>query len=254
MAGRRLHPTGEDLPADSQKGERQKDSLRDDTGGRLADGIRLPANKRKAPKQKGLRKPRKKPPGPADQDAEVKAVPLREPFGSLGCKCSECPYAVNGQPKDFLLPERKAKPDGLLVLGSGPTSEDIQRQEPLTGNMGKELRETFDEAGIHRERIMVIHAYACTPTKLRKDKDERAAVHACRPLLLNAIKNLPPSTPTLLAGKWATLAVLGKEKGLMNSRGFTDREWTLADVPAELTKGKVDDEKESKVETEDTPV
>lgn len=168
----------------------------------------------------------------------------------MGCNCNSCPYSVGGKPKDFLLPERKQQPVGLLVLGSGPTPEDIQRQDPLTGNMGKELLATFDEAGIKRETIQIVHAYACTPTKLRKDKDERAAVTACRPLLLSALKHLDPATPTMLAGKWATLALLGKEKGLFDSRGFTDRKWSLQQIATDHDLKKAAPEEEPKEDSE----
>ena len=114
-----------------------------------------------------------------------------------------------------------------MVLGSGPTADDIQKQEPLSGYMGSEMRATLDEAGIKRADIMVIHAYACRAAEPKRKKDERAATNACRGLVMQSVAHLSEFTPTLLAGSWALLSATGTEKGLFKTRGFTDRVWTL---------------------------
>lgn len=95
--------------------------------------------------------------------------------------------------------------------------------------MGKEMNEALAEAGIKRESIMVIHAYACQATEPRRDRDERKATIACRPLVGHLIQNLSVHTPVMLAGKWALLSMTGKEKGLFNTRGFVDAKFTLKD-------------------------
>lgn len=121
-------------------------------------------------------------------------------------------------------------PDGLLVLGSGPTRDEWKAQEQLTGLMGKEMTAALEEAGIQKDRLLVANAYACTPKEPRREAEERLAVACCRPLLLHFTGALPVDTPTLLAGKWAQLAMTGKEKGLFAGRGFVDMKWSLQDA------------------------
>jgi uracil-DNA glycosylase family 4 len=122
----------------------------------------------------------------------------------------------------------------LLVLGSGPTRDEVKAQEPLAGYAGKEMVATLEEAGIQKDLILVANAYACTPKEPRQDKEERLAVACCRPLLRHFVAALPATTPTLLAGKWARLAMTGKEKGLFSNRGFVDMKWDLgSDIATE---------------------
>lgn len=113
------------------------------------------------------------------------------------------------------------------MLGSGPTKDEVKAGEQLSGLMGREVAEVFAEAGLDKDKLLVANAYACVPIEPRRDTEERAAVRCCRPLLRYYVDRLPPETPTLLAGKWAMLAMTGREKGLFATRGFTDREWTL---------------------------
>lgn len=121
-------------------------------------------------------------------------------------------------------------PEGVFILGSGPGREDLKAQEPLSGLTGKEMDEVLMEAGLHRSKLLVANAYACHAPEPRRDADERAAINACRPLLQHYLKNIPKDTPTLLAGKWALLAVTGDEDGLMATRGFRDDKWSVADA------------------------
>lgn len=113
------------------------------------------------------------------------------------------------------------------MLGSGPTRDEWKAQEQLVGMMGKEMVAALEEAGIQKERILVANAYACMPKEPRRDVEERLAVACCRPLLRHFTAALPATTPTLLAGKWAQLALTGSEKGLFKKRGFIDMKWDL---------------------------
>lgn len=93
----------------------------------------------------------------------------------------------------------------------------------------------------------MMYAYACAPKEPRRDKEERAATNACRPAVRAVVATLDRQTPVLLAGKWALLSVIGRQKGLFKTRGFTDRKWTLEDmVSEELKNGKerMDDDSE----------
>ncbi len=134
-------------------------------------------------------------------------------------------------PGQYVLPVGpQAQPDGLLVLGSGPTRDEVKAQEQLSGLMGKEMVAALEEAGIQKDRLLVANAYACMPREPRREAEERLAVACCRPLLRHFTDALPAETPTLLAGKWAQLAMTGKEKGLFAGRGFVDMKWSLQDA------------------------
>ena len=118
-------------------------------------------------------------------------------------------------------------PLGLLVLGSGPTRDEVKAQEQLSGLMGREMTAALEEAGIQKDRLLVANAYACMPKEPRRGVEERLAVACCRPLLRHFAAALPATTPTLLAGKWAQLAMTGSEKDLFKRRGFVDMKWDL---------------------------
>lgn len=118
-------------------------------------------------------------------------------------------------------------PEGLLVLGSGPTRDEVKAGEQLSGMMGREMSEVLLEAGIQKEKLLVANAFACMANEPQRDTENRRATEACRPLLRYYTDKLPPGTPTMLAGKWAMLAMTGREKGLFSTRGFRDDAWTL---------------------------
>ena len=247
MAGRRRKSGGQNLPAVPEKGQPQEDSVRDAPAGRQGDGVHVPVDDGQAVKQgrvpqasgKPKRRPRKNP------EVAAPSVPLPEPFASAGCHCATCPYAKDGRPQNFLLPTGpRHNPVGLLVLGGGPTRDEVKQQEHLAGMMGKEMAATLEEAGIERSKLLIATAYACQAEEPKRLKDERAATNACRPLLLQQLAQTPPATPTLLAGKWALLAMTGKEKGLFTTRGFVDKKWRLTDAATKEDKAAVDDEAE----------
>lgn len=122
-----------------------------------------------------------------------------------------------------------AKPLGALVVGNGPSREDVKNGEPLTGNTGAGFEEALAEAGLSREDIKIIPAWACQGFEPRKDKDERKATLSCRPLVQATLAQLDPRTPVFLAGKWAQLSVDGRERGLFTRRGFRDDKWKIGD-------------------------
>jgi hypothetical protein len=46
---------------------------------------------------------------------------------------------------------------------------------------------------------------------------------------MQTVGKLDSATPTLLAGKWAMLAMTGREKGLVKNRGFVNQKWRIGD-------------------------
>lgn len=113
------------------------------------------------------------------------------------------------------------------MLGSGPTRDEVKAGEQLSGLMGREMTDALLEAGLEKDKLLVVNAFACTPNEPQRDSENRAATLACRPLVRYYADKLPPETPTLLCGKWAMLSMLGREKGLFATRGFRDDNWNL---------------------------
>lgn len=151
---------------------------------------------------------------------------------SAGCKCYACPFAKDGKPDRYVLASgSRTAPSGVVVLGDGPTRESVKAGEVLHAGSatGDELNTLMQEAGINREDLLIVPAWACQPQELTKEVEERAAVEACRPLVDWQLKDVPKDTPTLLMGKWATRSVDGREKGLFSNRGFRDDKWKLGD-------------------------
>lgn len=99
----------------------------------------------------------------------------------------------------------------------------------MRGPTGRDMDEALMEGGLVRDRLFIAYAWACQPHEPRKELEERKAVACCRPLLKQAIGKLPPQTPTLLCGKWAMLAMTGREKGLVKNRGFVNKKWQVGD-------------------------
>ncbi len=160
---------------------------------------------------------------------------------SAGCRCDVCPFAKDGKPDRYVLASgSKTEPSGVVVLGDGPSKEGVKVGEVLHpgSQTGEEFTALLAEAGIVRDDLLIVPAWACVKPELTKDVDERAAVEACRPLVDFQLKDVPKDTPVLLMGKWATRSVDGREKGLFSTRGFRDDKWRLGD---ERRKEKEDD-------------
>ncbi|HNM22950.1 MAG TPA: hypothetical protein PKJ66_10650, partial [Rhodocyclaceae bacterium] len=81
---------------------------------------------------------------------------------------------------NFLLPTGpRHNPVGLLVLGGGPTRDEVKQQEHLAGMMGKEMTATLEEAGIERSKSI-----------LRDDAGDSPS--GCSGRCPGAINGLPP--------------------------------------------------------------
>lgn len=147
----------------------------------------------------------------------------------FGCDCAHCPFAKDGKPANFVMPVGPIVPDGIMVVGGGPTRDDVKQGEVInpTSPTGRELEQVLAEAGLARDRLLVVPTWACQGHEPKKDVEERAATVACRPLVMAALRARPSLTPVLLCGKWAKLSVTGKEEGLFANRGFRDDEWRV---------------------------
>lgn len=94
---------------------------------------------------------------------------------------------------------------------------------------GRELNDVLEGAGIKRDDLKLINAWACLAPEPRKEVDERKAVECCRPLVQSALSTVPKDTPVMACGKWAMLSLTGREKGLTTRRGFLNEKWQIGD-------------------------
>lgn len=120
-------------------------------------------------------------------------------------------------------PER---PYGVLIAES-PGGEEVAQGEPLVGPTGRELNRVLLDAGLVRERLLLINAVACKPVEPKTEADMRRAVVACQPLFWAQLVRVAAETPTLVCGKWAHFAAFGVEKGVMKRRGFVNKKSAL---------------------------
>lgn len=118
-------------------------------------------------------------------------------------------------------------PAGVIVIGGGPSQEDVKNSEPLSGQLGRETQQAFDEAGIDRSRLFIVNAYACAAKEPRRDKEERQATNCCKPLLKWQLRHITADTPVMILGKWAKLGLIGDEDGVFAGRGFVDKKWNI---------------------------
>lgn len=148
---------------------------------------------------------------------------------SAGCNCAQCPFAKDGRPSNFVKPTLPDRPLGLVVVGGGPSHQDVKDGEILGGMVGRELDGVLAEAGLERSALAWIPAWACQGFEPRKETDERQAVECCRPLVAQSLAKYDKRIPVLLAGKWAQRSVDGREQGLFANRGFRDDKWQIGD-------------------------
>lgn len=144
-----------------------------------------------------------------------------------GARCSECPFARDGQPNKPILGEGPTNPVGIVV-GEFPGRDEVDTGRPFTGPAAQVMDNILLDAGLARGRLFMVNATCCAP-RSGEEKDFRAAVAACRPALLKQLALFPETTPVLAAGKWAMVGLNGSEKkgGIAYARGFIRKEWVI---------------------------
>lgn len=141
--------------------------------------------------------------------------------GSCEVDCASCPMAVDGHPPHKpVLGEapKKSEPRGVL-LGDGPSQDDVGLGRPFSGNTGAQLEAELTQAGLLRTQLLVLHAVPCRHPKKRDAAQVRRAVRTCAPLLELQLKSAPKA-PALLLGKTAAYSRTGKQVNLDKGRGF----------------------------------
>lgn len=135
--------------------------------------------------------------------------------------CASCPMSIDGHPPHKPVlgePPRKVEPKGVL-LGDGPSQDDVGLGRPFSGNTGMQFDDELTRAGILRTQLLVLHAVPCRHPKKRDGAQIRKAVRACAPLLKMQLETAPRA-PTLILGKTAAYSRTGKQFNLDKGRGF----------------------------------
>lgn len=161
-----------------------------------------------------------KPTSPKQREAEALA-------SAAGAKCKECPFSVSGRPYGFVRAVGPSRSPRGVIVGESPGRMEVEQGEPFVGPTGQELNAALFDQRLMREDLLLINAIACKPKEPKTEGDMRHAAQACQPLFWYQLRNVDPSTPTLLCGKWAVFAALGKTVEIASYRGFPDFTWSL---------------------------
>lgn len=122
--------------------------------------------------------------------------------------------------------EGPAVPRAVLI-GEGPGAEEEEMRKPFCGPTGRQLDEELYAVGLPRRDLLVLNAMACRPTPGATEGMKQRATRCCRPALLAQLAHVPETLPVLAMGKWAALAVTGKSKGIMDTRGFIHEDFRI---------------------------
>lgn len=101
----------------------------------------------------------------------------------------------------------------IVIVGEAPGDEEDQAGRPFVGTAGKILDEILDRACIKRERIMIINALKCRPTKGLNHRDNRTPgwgeIQNCQTFLKRQLEILRPKVIVPM-GKVAVGALFNK--------------------------------------------
>jgi len=124
-------------------------------------------------------------------------------------------------------------PDGdvlsakYILVGEAPGREEVSKGLPFVGPTGRGLMHLLKAMGISREECYLTNAVKCNlpDKKTMAVTDLPAALKACRPALMNELRQAPADTPILVMGKAARDSLLPalKRHGILTSRGWYER-------------------------------
>lgn len=123
------------------------------------------------------------------------------------CACEKC---------DKIIPHVRNRVFGegnvsspIVFVGEAPGEEEDLAARPFVGAAGKILDQALAQAGIRREKIMVINALKCRPTKGNGSSNRTptwAEIQNCQPFLRQQLEILNPKVIVAL-GKTAVAAL-----------------------------------------------
>lgn len=127
------------------------------------------------------------------------------------CACQKCSKIVPHIKNRVFGEGNVSSP--IVLVGEAPGEEEDLTARPFVGAAGKVLGEILDIARIQRERIMIINALKCRPTKGVKHADNRTPsweeIQSCQPFLKGQLDVLQPKIIVAM-GKIAVSALLSK--------------------------------------------
>ncbi len=121
-------------------------------------------------------------------------------------KCSECPFAKNGQP-GRAVPGEGPRDPLFIVLGEGPGDMERETRRPFVGASGRMLKGELGASGVLREQVWITNAMLCTPPGASDDAKHLARL-ACAPRLREELAQFPRK-PILALGAHAAQGLLG---------------------------------------------
>lgn len=136
---------------------------------------------------------------------------------AAGTACAECPFAVNGRPVNFVEASIPTKVAGLVVV-EAPCKEEVEKRQWFADRAGEEFTAVAETTGIDLREMAIVPAVHCSRKQPEADPEMRQAMKCCRPLFEQEAKGIV--VPVLALGKWAAMAVTGKEKAIGSIRGF----------------------------------
>lgn len=117
--------------------------------------------------------------------------------------CVACPALV--AERTNVVPGVRPSGADVVLLGEAPGAQEDQTGVPFVGRSGQLLDTLLTEAGLPRERVIVLNVLKCRPPENRKPT--RAEVARCRPWLARQIELARPSLIITLGGTAAEWVV-----------------------------------------------
>ena len=139
--------------------------------------------------------------------------------------CDRCPFAVNGKPQKPVRGIGPKKPR-WTVIGMEPGQVELVRGEPFVGPSGELFNKILAQLGVDRPTLWITNLALCA-TRTATDAQKQQAYDACRPRLLQELRENAPNTPVLTLGAAPAQAFLGDEFSITQLAG------SLHDVDAD---------------------
>lgn len=157
-------------------------------------------------------KPKKK---PRKRRSQLRTA-LEPPEFLQHAVCDECELQSQCDRQKYAPSDvgRSYEPGGIMFIGEGPGTHEIQQQKPFVGPSGRLLMDLLLAVGLEREEVVLTNATLCyPPPRAQGDKFMQSfpnAVYSCLPRLDKEIEKYRPRVIVTL-GVPALTAVAGYE-------------------------------------------
>lgn len=128
-------------------------------------------------------------------------------------QCKKCKLCQNRNNVVFGTGNKEAN---IMFIGEGPGADEDLQGEPFVGKAGKLMNMAFEIIGLKRKEIYIGNIVKCRPPANRNPEEDE--ISACLNYLRNQVILVKPKIIVLL-GSVALNSILGKEYGIIASRG-----------------------------------